>query len=1291
MDSEGARLAPLALDDPAEIGAFKLIGRLGAGGMGVVYFGRDPSGLSAAVKTVRAEYAADPGYRARFAREVDLAKRVRGRCIAPLLAAGPDDDRPWLAVAYVPGPTLSTHIAEHGPLRGGDLTAFAAGLAEALAAIHREGIVHRDLKPDNVILAPDGPKVLDFGIAQALDEVSMTRMDVVVGTPGWISPERYDGHRAGPASDMFCWGGLVSFAASGRPPFGTGPVEVLRYRTVNEEPDSAAEHLPAALHDVVRRALARDPDQRPDADTVFAAITGESVDAADTSAAQEHMTRVATRLIDADWRLAVTDSSALFPAEPVRAATARRPITFAGVGVHEPAALAELLLAHPERAERWLRGDGSGRLREWLDDIGDAVYDRDYLRGIASPEQAAVAVTAFVAGYLRDTPPVYRGQRVDVDGLRALAGGGPPQHLLLSEIILNEIPLIAAAHRCGHPGCGPRCRRLERIGMRTRPVVDAVLTETARMGLRPAPAERDRAVALAVVTVDDTERGDTVRDVRRAWAAVAVPWWRDIALRALRADPTTDQGLVDLVLARFTAPYARTAAAPAWRGALSPRRLLSVGGLRVGLMAFLMWCLFAAAWNGLLVAGGVDEPRPPFTDLTPAALAVAYSAVMWPFFLIMAVGLALMPARRRAVGVFAGSAIALVYASAAPFASGLEVMAPDAVLVPLLDAVGGMGEGGAVPLVGAALATPLLFVWLLATLPRDPDPYRVPAPFLHRAAAPFRMAAAVVGIALTVWLPTWGTLITFASLTPESTEPGFPDEVRQVFGSLSGALLPLALVFAVLAYAMWRRIGGHALYLGAIAAFFGYATLVERAMDLGVPGLGGLSAWLVLERPETGAWVGLLTLPATCGLGVWVAERMLHRRRPPRPLAGPGGHPAAAAAAGPYATGPVGHGTGPTGFGTPFPGGTQPGYATPFPGAVGAGYVAPNAQVSGFPPAAPMSARPSGAPMSAPPPGGSMATPVPPPVAPTRVQPDPTRLQQTRVDADPTRLGADPTRVDPEHTRIGTDAPRVDPGQTPPSYPSGPNAATQVGPGQSPPPFPVSPDAATRVAPGQSPPSYPSGPNAATRVGPGQSPSPFPVNPDAATRVGPGQTPPSFPASPDAATQVGPGQMPPSYPSGPNAATQVGPGWGAPGQPSGPNPATRFGPAQQTPPAHPSGPQEATRVQPYPGTAAQQPHTGAHPAAAPPYPDPGAGTPPTGAVPPYPTGPGAGGPRAGGDGTAVPPYPGVRPDTAQPDPAAPPPYRPPSEETPPPYRPANGEPPPPPPYRPADDEPRGPR
>ena len=247
--------------DPPKVGPYWLLGRLGAGGMGQVFLGRSPGGRLVAVKVVRAELAGQAEFRSRFAREVAAAQKVSGLFTAPVVDADVDAPVPWLATAYVPGLSLAGAITGHGPLPAASVLALAAGLAEGLGAIHAAGIVHRDLKPSNVLLAEDGPRIIDFGIARAAEATMLTGTGVVFGSPGFMSPEQARGDRVGPPSDVFSLGAVLTFAATGQGPFGTGSSDMVLYRVVFTPPDTGG--LPAELRPLVERCLAKDPAQRP--------------------------------------------------------------------------------------------------------------------------------------------------------------------------------------------------------------------------------------------------------------------------------------------------------------------------------------------------------------------------------------------------------------------------------------------------------------------------------------------------------------------------------------------------------------------------------------------------------------------------------------------------------------------------------------------------------------------------------------------------------------------------------------------------------------------------------------------------------------------------------------------------------------------------------------------------------------------------------------------------------------------------------------------------------------------
>ena len=247
--------------DPRKVGPYWLLGRLGSGGMGRVFLARSPGGRQVAVKMVRAELAEQADFRARFAREVDAARTVSGLFTAPVVDADLDGPVPWLATAYVPGPSLANAVTSHGPLPVTSVLALAAGLAEGLGAIHAAGIVHRDLKPSNVLLADDGPRIIDFGISRAAEASMLTGTGQALGSPGFMSPEQAEGGDIGPPSDMFSLGAVLTFAATGEGPFGTGSIATLAYRVVHTPP--ATGDLPAGLRPLVERCLAKDPEQRP--------------------------------------------------------------------------------------------------------------------------------------------------------------------------------------------------------------------------------------------------------------------------------------------------------------------------------------------------------------------------------------------------------------------------------------------------------------------------------------------------------------------------------------------------------------------------------------------------------------------------------------------------------------------------------------------------------------------------------------------------------------------------------------------------------------------------------------------------------------------------------------------------------------------------------------------------------------------------------------------------------------------------------------------------------------------
>ncbi|MEU0570350.1 protein kinase, partial [Nonomuraea sp. NPDC005983] len=266
------QISPLVAGDPGQLGSFQLSGRIGEGGQGIVYLGVSDKGERAAIKLLHVKFSGDTIARSRFARELKAAQRVASFCTARVMEADLDGDTPYIASEYIDGPALRDIVDTDGPLRGTVLDRLAIGTATALTAIHHASIVHRDFKPDNVLIAADGPRVVDFGIARIIDSTG-TITSRAIGTPAYMAPEQIAGDEIGPYTDVFAWGATIAFAATGKTAFEGNSIAVVLNRILNHEVDVGM--MPEPLRGVVRSALSKAPDERPSADQILLRLLGQ--------------------------------------------------------------------------------------------------------------------------------------------------------------------------------------------------------------------------------------------------------------------------------------------------------------------------------------------------------------------------------------------------------------------------------------------------------------------------------------------------------------------------------------------------------------------------------------------------------------------------------------------------------------------------------------------------------------------------------------------------------------------------------------------------------------------------------------------------------------------------------------------------------------------------------------------------------------------------------------------------------------------------------------------------------
>ncbi|MGX4653145.1 serine/threonine protein kinase [Micromonospora sp. SCSIO 07396] len=458
-------VTPLNPRDPRQAGPYELIGRLGAGGQGVVYLGRDEQGRWVAVKVINVDLHQHPRAKAQFVKEIAAARRVAPFCTAQILFADVDGELPYVVSEFIEGVTLQRHVREQGPVAGNALHRLAVGTATALAAIHQSDVVHCDLKPDNVILAADGPRVIDFGIARALD-VTETMTSRIMGTATYMAPERFRDDEVGPASDVFAWAGTIAFAAGGQPPFGTGPVVAVMHRVLHDPPDLTG--LTGPLATLIGQCLDKDHRVRPTAQEVLLRLLGRDAHpsgevplqtvlrAGTDAAATRHVPRTVTTTPPAAPAVAAADpwptTAAAVDPWPTTGMTPARPDTSTGHPVPQatgdqaatpwpatstahpapqpptaPAATAWSAPAPPATTDRpaTVTRDGFGRRlrRQWTDPWGMSLAVLLGAVGFATGYVASTDVGTAVAVGLLALVVVY-GVRLLVAA--ALTPAGPP-------------------------------------------------------------------------------------------------------------------------------------------------------------------------------------------------------------------------------------------------------------------------------------------------------------------------------------------------------------------------------------------------------------------------------------------------------------------------------------------------------------------------------------------------------------------------------------------------------------------------------------------------------------------------------------------------------------------------------------------------------------------------------------------------------------------------------------------------------------------------------------------------
>ena len=543
----------------SEIGGYRLIREIGRGGFGSVHLGEDKSGQRAAVKLLHVTPSTDPHFFTLFAREVEAARRVSPFCIAQVLNADPHAEQPWIAVEYIDGPSLAEQVREQGPRVGADLQRLAVATATALSAIHAAGIVHRDVKPSNIMLAPDGPRVIDFGIARAFEESTAFTASAAIGTPHYMAPEQLESDsKLTPALDVYSWGAVMAFAATGRPVFEATRQSALIKQILCDTPDCT--DLPEPLRTVVARCLHKDPEQRPTARELIDLLT---------------VTPPATRTGPAPWTNTVVPQRPLYHrnddlfGDRPQSSGPTGTFLFAGRHHGSPEALAETM------QRRWIdarqvffdHGERSA-LAAWVFEEHHG-YDVDPELLRRPPFDPDVAVARFIAQVRPDLPPVFMGQEMTLAamGARARSGSGP-----VAARADVETLRVLAGHHCVDPehACsGGSCagfRQLlddleEALSLAERAAANHNLWLSALGELLSDPPRVDPTGVPAVqwVLTALLNPAHRQRALSRAWEEVPVPW-RHLVPRGHSDAPRTTAAGIGFVTVSMCEALVRIAA-----------------------------------------------------------------------------------------------------------------------------------------------------------------------------------------------------------------------------------------------------------------------------------------------------------------------------------------------------------------------------------------------------------------------------------------------------------------------------------------------------------------------------------------------------------------------------------------------------------------------------------------------------------------------------------------------------------------------------------------------------------